>query len=659
MKNLSLLLFQDSELLPLLIVSAAAVVLIELLFRFLPERKRKKQPEEKTSSLPFVHPSRTVRPWTRKDFHAVILITVLYAIVSLWQLGSNTFPTTTWQPDKNSANQSFILELTGYTSFDQINILYEEGDNNSNLSTYQLGVEGMTIEGSNDLSTWVSIGTLENNGIYEYQLLTGSWDYKYIRVTAASANQTLTEIAFKKMGEDELLPVSVYEDAYADSEYPAELVIDEQDKVAIHPTYYDEGYFDEVYHPRNAKEISDGQYMYATVHPLFGTNIMALFIHLFGFTPLVWRLPGALFGIMIVPLFYGIVRRLFVSTKLAAFGTILCAADFMHLTTSRIGTLEPFSVFFILLMFYWMIRFYQTNFFDTKLTDELTLLLWCGIAMGVGIATKWTACYSAVGLAILLFTNLIERTREYRRAKAFLTEGNGTAEQNAEASHITSIYQSHILAILGWCFVFFIIIPIIIYFLSYLPDKVWRDGWSLTNVLSQNEYMYHYHTTLQATHPYQSTWYQWLLDIRPIWYYSGVVDTGVSHSISCFSNPLLTWAGLPAVFYTLYVCIRKHDRTAWFILIGYITALGPWILLVKRCVFAYHFYPTSFFTMLAIVFAMRDLLRKNSDRGNKIMLIFTIAYVVLFVVFLPATAGFGTTRAYIKMLEWFPTWYFG
>jgi dolichyl-phosphate-mannose--protein O-mannosyl transferase len=171
--------------------------------------------------------------------------------------------------------------------------------------------------------------------------------------------------------------------------------------------------------------------------------------------------------------------------------------------------------------------------------------------------------------------------------------------------------------------------------------------------------MYHYHTTLQATHPYQSTWYQWLLDIRPIWYYSGVVDTGVSHSISCFSNPLLTWAGLPAVFYTLYVCIRKHDRTAWFILIGYITALGPWILLVKRCVFAYHFYPTSFFTMLAIVFAMRDLLRKNSDRGNKIMLIFTIAYVVLFVVFLPATAGFGTTRAYIKMLEWFPTWYFG
>jgi dolichyl-phosphate-mannose--protein O-mannosyl transferase len=171
--------------------------------------------------------------------------------------------------------------------------------------------------------------------------------------------------------------------------------------------------------------------------------------------------------------------------------------------------------------------------------------------------------------------------------------------------------------------------------------------------------MYHYHINLKATHPYQSTWYQWLLDIRPIWYYSGVKAEGVSHSISCFSNPLLTWAGLLSIFFVIYHCIREKDPKAWFILIGYATALGPWILLVKRCVFAYHFYPTSFFTMLAIVYEAEKLLKKNEEKAVKFLKLFTIAYVFLFVMFLPATAGFGTTQGYIKLLEWFPTWYFG
>lgn len=659
MKNLSLKLLQDSELLGILLVCAAVTLALYVLFRFLPERK-KKEDSDPVSSLSFVRPSRRPKRYTKKDFFAVTLITVLYAVVSFWQLGSTVFPTTTWQPESYEDNQSFILKLTEDTSFDQINILYEEGDNNANLDTWQLGVKGMKLEGSNDLEHWKQIGELENNGIYEYQILEGSWQYAYIRVTAANKNQTLTEIAFKKTGEDSLLPVEVYEDAHADGKYPASLVIDEQDEVAIHPTYMDEAYFDEIYHPRNAWEIANGQYMYATVHPLLGTNIMALFIRLFGMSPLVWRLPGVLFGIMIVPLFYAIVHLIFGSTPISIFGAVLCAGDFMHLTTSRIGTLEPFSVFFILCMFYFMMKFYYTNFYDTKITKVLGTLLLSGIFMGIAIATKWTACYSAVGLAVLLFTNLFFRFREYRKAKALLKSDTGiTAEERDEALYIQERFPLYTWIVIGWCFVFFIIIPIIIYAVSYLPDHVWRDSWSLANVLNQNDYMYHYHMNLKATHPYQSTWYMWLVDARPIWYYSGVKDTGISHSISCFSNPLLTWAGLPALVYMVYRMIKDSDRTAWMILVGWATALGPWVLLVRRCVFAYHFYPTSFFTMLTLCYAAFCLRKEKPEKAEKYMKIFSIVYLVLFVMFLPATAGFGTVKAYIKFLEWFPTWYFG
>lgn len=243
--------------------------------------------------------------------------------------------------------------------------------------------------------------------------------------------------------------------------------------------------------------------------------------------------------------------------------------------------------------------------------------------MGLAISTKWTACYSAVGLAIILFKKLIET-------------------------------KKNVAKIIVWCCLFFVAIPVIIYWLSFLPDKVWNDAWSIKNVWDHNVSMFNYHSKLVSEHPYSSKWYQWLLDIRPIWYYSNVNDSGVSNTIACFSNPLLTWAGVPAIIYTF---VKFKDKTAFIILIGYLTAILPWVP-ISRTTFAYHFYPTSIFVILAISYCANNLIEKRA--GNKTLIYyFMIAYVLLFVVYLPICTGFGTTKAYIKALELFPTWYFG
>lgn len=658
MKDISLKLFQDSELLTLLFLSAAILLILWFLFKKIPDIRQKDV--HKTSSLPFVKPSYDKPVYTKLDFFVIIAACLIYGVVSFTRLGSTVFPTTTWQPDMSESNQSFILELPEGTAFDQVSLIYGEGDTDSNPNNYQIGADGITITGSNDLLSWYAIGTIENSYVYKYSTIPTNADYRYIKVTAASKDQTITEIAFKAAGEERLLPVQVYEDGYADSKYPAELTIDEQDKVVLHPTYYDEGFFDEIYHPRNAWEIANGQTMYATVHPLLGTNIMALFIKLFGMSPFVWRLPGALFGIMIIPMFYMILKLMFKDTRLCTLGTVLVAADFMHITTSRIGTLEPFSVFFILLMFYWMIRYFFTNFYDTDSKTTLRYLLFSGISMGVAIATKWTACYSAVGLALILFANWYQRFKEYKLAKKALQSGDLNHEQKLEAKHIVSNFMPMLKKTFLLCFVFFIFIPVVIYWVSYIPDKVWgAAGWSISNVWDQNMYMYNYHTDLTSTHPFSSTWYMWLFDIRPIWYYSNINQTGISNTISCFSNPLLTWVGVPAVLYMIYDMFKHKSRKGFVILVGILTALGPWVLLVSRCVFAYHFYPTSFFMMLAIVYCAKRLLEKDEKLGMKIITVYMILYVVMFIVFLPAITGFGTTQAYIKALEWLPTWYFG
>lgn len=658
MKSLSYSLFQNSELLAILLKCMIAYVLIMLAFHFVDEKQKKKQ-ERQRSALEFVRLSSRKVSLSRKDWRNMCLITVLYAIVSFHQLGSMTFADTTWQPKDESTD--IVFELEEDTAFDAVYAMYGEGDNNANPDAYQLGFNNINVYGSNDRESWDPLCVMEGKGIYQYKIYEGDWDYRYVWIASRSRNDTISEFALRNTDHTGFVKLKILSDSDPGGTYPSSYLIDEQDKVPLVPTYYEESYFDEVYHPRNAWEIANGQYMYATVHPLFGTNLMALSIRMLGMSPFGWRFAGALCGVFMVPLMYLLCKLLFRKTFACTCGAILLAADFMHITTSRIGTLEPFSVFFIMWMYYYMIRYYLSSFYDTPLKKQLKTLWICGILMGIAIATKWTGCYSAVGLAVLLFANLFARWREYIKAAKFLKGPHEHAPSPAamnQAEKIRNVFVKYLLITLLCCVVFFIVIPLLIYVLTYLPDHVWKnDTWSLANVWKQTMYIYNYHKGVTATHPYQSTWYMWLLDIRPIWYHISTDANGYMHSISCFSNPLLCYAGLASIVIVLVYLISEKDRKAMVILCGYLSALCPW-LLVDRCVFSYHFYPTSIFVILAVVFVI-DLIMKSAPQFKNAVIAFMIVYILLFVIFLPVTAGFGTSQSCIDALEWLSTWHFG
>lgn len=654
MESLSFTQFQNSELIPILLVCLLFIGIVFLLFHFIKENDS--NPIELNSHSIFHH-TKEYPKWNKKDYRNLLLVTGCYAIVSFWNLGTTTFPTTTWQPSSESGEQDVVFHLTDEKAFDAIYTIYCEGDNNSLDSGYRLNTEGMSVYGSNDNETWTKLVDLEKGSIYKYQINEGYWNYEYVWLHCSSPNSSLTEFALRNGDDTGFVKLEISQDNYSDSEYPATLLIDEQDKLVLYPTYEDESYFDEIYHPRNAAEIANNQDMYASVHPLLGTNIMALFIKLFGLSPFVWRLPGVIFGILLVPLFYAIARRLFKKTSLATIASILLAGDFMHITTSRIGTLEPFSVFWILVMFYYMIRYVQYSWFDTKFSTQIKYLFLSGFTMGIAIATKWTACYSAVGLAIILFAYFFYEYLQYRKAKNILKQEHSIPSEYEEAKHIKEVFSKRLVVTILLCFIFFIFIPIVIYCLSYLPDRVWKaESWSIENVWKQVLYMYNYHIDLDATHPYSSTWNQWLLDLRPIWYYIGTDAEEMKHTIACFSNPLMTWTALFTIVFTLFDLIRTRSSSAFIILVGYITALAPWII-ITRCVFAYHFYPTSFFAILSIVYFLQYLWKYKA--GKAFTIIYLIVYISIFMMFLPITCGFGTSEEYIKSLEWFSTWYFG
>lgn len=568
---------------------------------------------------------------------SLTLLTIIYAVISFWQLGSTTFPTTTWQPAVEK--KEIVLNFGKIEKFDAIYTIYGEGDNNSNPQSYQIGTQDIHLFGSNDLQQWQEITVLKQGNIYTYSIQEGYWEYQYIKLVTTNKNNSLTEIGFRNLAHSNFLPVTILQDEYKNTKYPAKMLIDEQDKLVLSPTYYDQAYFDEIYHVRNAWEIANKQYMYASVHPLLGTNIIALSIHLFGMHPFAWRLPGAIASVLMLPVLYGILKHLLKRDYLSLIGSFLLATDFMHITTARIATLEPFSILFILCSFYWMLKYCRSNFYTLPMWKGILYLFLSGIFMGLSIATKWTGCYAAIGLAIMLFTNWIQRFLEYKKDKE--------AHQQFFKILLTTMLT---------CILFFIIIPIVIYCISYIPDKIFRnEPWTIANVWKQAQQMYHYHVNLNATHPYQSTWFQWILDLRPMWYYVGIKGN-VFHTISCFSNPLLTWIGLPAILFTTYRTLCKKDIVGWYIVVGYFSGLLPWIIYVQRIVFAYHFYPTSLFTIIAIVYCINLL---NNRKMSIVVPAYLAAYLALFILFLPVITGFGTSQQFARFLAWLPGWYFG
>ena len=651
LSRISLSVVRDSELLYLLIVSVLIVLVISGISNFLPERLPSPDEASPFPHLPFLKRSARKLSFRKEETAFLLAVTLIYALISFHLLGSSTMPVTTWQP--SHADQYFTLRLTANTAFERIILFYGEGDNNSRPYGYQLGVHDLEVQGSDDGITWTTLCTFRKGSIYRYLSEWGYWNFRFVRFHSVSDEDTISEIAI--VHEGRILPVEIFADEMQDSAYPASLVIDEQEKVTVDPIYYDESYFDEIYHPRNAWEIANGQYMYSTVHPLLGTELIALSIRLLGNHPFAWRFPGALTGVLILPLFCLILKRLFEDDHMAMFGTVLASCEFMHITTSRIATLEPFSV---LLMYERMIAYCRTSWCDTPYRTVVKRMFLSGLVMSLAISVKWTACYSAVGLALLYFSVLIQRFLEYRRCRTLSKEEKSLFTPEEKAAYRSCMkFPDYTMKTLLWAVLFFIGLPLVIYALVYLPARFAREGWSLEAVVDQTAYIFNYHKNLEATHPYQSTWYEWLFDLRPIWYFGRTDQSGVYHTITCFTNPMITIAGIPSLCFTAIDLVYRKKFSAFVIISGFLCAFGPWIL-VERCVFAYHFYPSSFFMMLAIVYTA-EALREYDPNYAILIPVFSFLVLAVFVLYLPVLSGFGTSKDYVEFLEILESWQLG
>ena len=555
----------------------------------------------------------------------IIAVTAVYACFALLKLGSSSAPQSYYIADGDS--MSFTVQFDGTVQLGQVWAYTGVGDQYASPAGRKACGE-FELYYSADGENYAHLCNIEDMSVYTWRNIPVSAEASKVQVRAKYPGATLYEVVFCD-GEGNVLPASVSDSG---AEYGPQNALDEAAAKPEKTDYYGGMYFDEIYHGRTAYEQLHGYDIYETAHPPLGKILISVGVALFGMTPFGWRIVGALCGIVMVPLIWLLVREISHSRYAANAAAVLCACDFMHLTQTRIATVDTYVVLFCLLTFLFMAK-YSSQAFGSK--KEWLYLALSGFFMGCAASTKWNGTYPMVGLAVFFFVRLYQKYR---------SSGRSASD------------KKYIVKTLAFCCAAFVLVPLVIYSLSYLP-VIHADSTAdyFRQLIIYQHHMYSYHSTLQAEHFFSSMWYTWPFNIKPIWYAIDVTGQTAS-SISAFGNPAI-WALTPfAALYCLYQGIKYKRSGCLLTALGYLFSYLPWVMVSRVC-FIYHYFPCAMFGIAAMAMFMGDITAKN-PRLKKPVFAYLAVCGILFIMFLPVTTGMAADIYYLDFLEFLPDWHF-
>lgn len=356
--------------------------------------------------------------------------------------------------------------------------------------------------------------------------------------------------------------------------------------------------FDEVYHAFTAKEYLKGNteawdpfakppegVAYEWLHPPIGKEIMSFSMMIFGSTsPWAWRLPGVLFGTFAIWLVYKICVLLFENPTLGLVSAFIYSMDGLSFVQSRTGMNDIYVTCFILISLWFFIK---------------NRFIFSAIFLGVAIATKWPGIFLFGVYAVLLTSKL--------KFKPFL---------------------------------FFVIIPPLIYLFSYTP--YFLLGYDYKNLIELHKQIWWYQTTLRATHDYASPWWSWPFNLYPVWYYVSYANDRIAN-IFASGNPIVFLGGFISILFLIFDFFKKRLRSLLVIILCYFAFWLPWAF-SPRIMFLYHYTPSLPFLSIAFGYQLYQI--KKTPGANLVFyglltlvfVSFMLLYPFLTGVFLPKEA---------------------
>ncbi len=588
---------------------------------------------------------------SRQDAMAVIALVIAFTCLYFYNLGSTLSPQTYWKPGIDG--EAFYID-------------FGKAQDISRISYYAgIGTGRYRIDVSDDFIKWSTALVIDQRDIFQWKTKGTRIHSRYLSLVTEKSGGVLFEIglfdsANKLLSSFQPKPFAVFQGTEGSIKH----LFDEQQGVPLTPSYKNSMYFDEIYFARTAYEITRGMEPYENTHPPLGKLFMAASVKSFGMTPFGWRFAGTLSGILLITAMFFMGRLLFGSTKYGIFSALLTGLDFMPFVQARVATVDTFAVLFIVLMYYFMLRYYLASLGNRQ--GSLRCLALSGLSFGLGAATKWLCLYAGLGLAVLYFSAVHRRLKD----QSFVVKANNNQEHpkkikvnrqgdvypNNHANSPKGVFRYFLYGVL--CFA---LVPIIIYILSYVPFMMLPgQEHDLIAVLDYQINMFQYHKSIKGSHPFASTWWQWPIIAKPMWFYMGTeLPEGKASSIVSMGNPLIWWAGLLSLIYMLVLGLRKrsYNLAACFIIIGFLSNYLPWIF-VPREIYIYHFFASVPFLILGTLYVFRRFESIN-NKAQYIPLVYIALALMLFVLFYPILSGAVVDKEYMsRYLKWFDSWIF-
>ena len=548
----------------------------------------------------------------KKTTIALIVILIIYTVVSFINLGSTKTPKTI---KKYEWGEESYLYFNEKTEVEKVRVYI--GNNVSNIKIFLM--DSRDSDHPYDL-----INSFDYISVFTWQEIAvkSSQKFQYLRIFSLADNNYIGEIvAYDK--NDNIIEVKAIDSKDDD-------LVDEQDMAPEEISYMNSVYFDEIYHSRTAYEHLNDIEPYESVHPPLGKVIISIPIAIMGTSPFAFRVMGNIAGILMILVAYFIGKELFKKEWYGVISASIMALDGMHFVQTRIGTVDSFLVLFCLSSFLFMIKYINLDKSE-KVFKKLKYLLFSAIFIGMGIATKWTALFVGLGLAILFLVHFIY---DIVKSKSFTKDdwkvfiGTG---------------------------LLFVIIPLGIYLMAYIPLFL-NKGCQIKSLKDLYNYtlgMYDYHSKLDATHSFSSSWYTWPLMIKPMWYYIRYYSNNIVSTIVCMGNLLIWWGGVVCTVLSIFYMFFRKNREAFFLLAMIATTWLPYFF-IGRVMFIYHYFITIPFVMFSIVMVLKIIEEKFKKKIFSIIVL--ILFLICFIIYYPVFSGKKVSEDYVNKTKLMDTW---
>ncbi len=587
---------------------------------------------------------------TKKDFIIMLVMTIIYAIPAIYNLGGFSVPETGWAP--SGKDDGVIIDLG--KKFEVSKVMLYQG---YNIEKYD-GTK-FQIKYLNDYDNYIESETIDKTGFYSWKVSTKEFKTSKIKIVPNGPGATINEVAIFKKGFTTPLTVKSITSSYENpnvipiespdgTTYNIANLIDEQEKVDFYTPSGTSTYFDEVFYPRTALDFINKVNPFERTHPPLGKYFVMIGMLIFGVNPFGWRIIGTLFGVAMIPLMYLLGLKIFKKRFYAFCTAFLMMFDFMHFVQTRISTIDVYVTFFVILMYYYIYDYFVKRSYKMGYKKSLLPLFLCGLTFGIGIATKWIAMYAAVGIFLIFVIAKIEDVSYYIAYK----------KSGLSSDLFIKFWSKYFIKTAIACLLFFLIIPSIIYFASY-TSIIQVPGNGIKEFYNNQVHMYTFHNELNVKHSYSSPWWAWPIMAQPIWFSGSkaLAAENLTSSIVCMGNPLIWWFSIPALVAGIIFAIKRKDKYMVVPIFGALFQYIPWMV-VRRMTFIYHYFSAIPFIIIIMVYLLKIFSEYGGKSAKRTVYVYLILTALLFIMFYPILSGVVVPRWYASFLQWFPGWSF-